>query len=266
MPRLFARLPVSLHGPALKALIALAVLCSFTALILLTVFFNRTESTGHLWWKETKEIPFSERRPYLVACVGSALAAVTFLIGALELVVTRASQRRADQRRRDEAMTALWRQEQEVAEAHQRHQMEQAEAQRRWELSPAGQAARQAEAAEAQWRREVEYAEAQRRHQLEIAQRAEREAGEARLRWEQSTAGQAALAYGRGDRYFSIELLVDGDLAHHLNDIAKAGWLEESVGGRRHKKTAIQRPLDDGSHEVMRETFEYRTYLFRRNV
>jgi hypothetical protein len=119
-------------------------------------------------------------------------------------------------------------------------------------MSPEGQAQRRAEAAAAQRQREAEAAE-----------RAERQAAEARLRWERSTAGRAALAYQRGDHYFSIELVADEDLAEHLNAVATAGWLQESVR-RRHTKTTSVQPMYDGTHEVTRDTVEYRTYLFRR--
>lgn len=219
MPRLFSRLPVSLHSPATKALGALAVLCAIAAIVFFSVFSETTETTGHLWWKETREIPYGERRPYLLACIGFAVGAAISLIGALELAAVRASQRRADRRRLRDA----------------------AEARRLWEMSPEGQA------------------EAERKAEA----RRLWEKAEARRLWEESTAGRAALAYQRGDHYFSIELVVDGDLAQHLNDVSMAGWIQESVG-RRHEKTTSQRPLYDGTHEVTRETVEYRTYLFRR--
>lgn len=224
MPRLFWRLPVSLHSPAAKALGALAVLCTLTAIGFFIAFSETTETTGHLWWKETREIPYGERRPYLLAGIGFAVAAASLLIGALELRL-----------------------------AHRRRLQEAAQAQRRWEMSPEGQAQRQAEEAAAQRRREAEAAE-----------RAERQAAELRRLWEESTAGRAAVAYQRGDHYFSIELVVDGNLAQHLNDVTMAGWRQESFS-RRHEKTTRQRPLYDGTHEVTRKTVEYRTYLFRRD-
>ncbi|PWN02966.1 hypothetical protein DJ010_11330 [Nocardioides silvaticus] len=71
------------------------------------------------------------------------------------------------------------------------------------------------------------------------------------------------MAYERGDQFFSIELTVDGDLADHLNAVVNAGWRQQSFG-RRHERTSSSRPLYDGTHEVRRETVEYRTYLFRR--
>lgn len=231
MPRLFSRLPVSLHKPSAAALVVLTALCAIAGIALFVVFSQTTETTGHLWWKETREISYSERRPYLLASIGFAAATALLLSGAVELLAALATQRRADRRLRREA----------------------ADEQRRWEMSPAGQAQRNAWAAEAHRRREIE-----------LAARAEREAAEARRRWEMSTAGQAALAFHRGDHYFSIELMVDGDLAQQLNAVSMAGWRQESVG-IRHEKTTSQRPLPDGTHEVTREIIEYRTYLFRRN-
>jgi hypothetical protein len=213
MPRLFSRLPVSLHGAAAKALLGLAVLCALFAIMSFLGFSETTETTGHLWWKETRDIPYGERRPYLLAGIGLAVVAASLLIGALELAVAQARRRRAHQRRLREA----------------------AEAQRRWELSPEGQAHRQA-----------------------------KEAAEARLLWEGSTAGKAALAYRRGDHFFSIELVADGDLAQHLNAVTTAGWVQKSVS-RRHTRTTSVQPMYDGTHEVTRDTVEYRTYLFRRD-
>ena len=231
MPRLFSRLPVSLHSTAVKALVGLAVLCALIAILSFIGFSETTESTGHLWWKETREIPYGDRRPYLLAGVGFAVAAASLLIGTMELVAAQARQRRSDRRRLQEA----------------------AEAQRRWEISPEGQAHRQAEETAAQRRREAK-----------AAQRAEREAAEARLRWERSTAGRAAAAHQRGDHYFSIELVADEHLAQHLNAVTTVGWVQDSVS-RRHTKTTSVQPMYDGTHEVTRDTIEYRTYLFRRD-
>lgn len=212
MPRLFSRLPASVHSTAAKALAGLAILCALTAVLLFLGFSQTTETTGQLWWKETREIPYAERRPYLLAAIGFAIAAASFLLGTLELVV-----------------------------AH-----------RRWAFSPEGQAHRLAE-----------QAATQRRWEAETAERARQEAARARWLWENSIAGRAALAFQRGDHYFSIELVVDGDLAQHLNEVSMAGWRQESFG-RRHERTTRQRPLHDGTHEVTRETVEHRTYLFRR--
>lgn len=219
MPRFLSRLPVSLHRPGAIALAVLAVVCALAAAILFGVYSETKETTGHLWWKETREIPYGERRPYLLACIGFAVAATGFLSGSLALLAALVRRRRAE---------------------------------RLWELSPEGQAARQAQEAEAQ-----------RRWKAEAAEQARREAAQAQRLWEASTAGQAALAYQRGDHYFSIELVVDANLANHLNDVARAGWRQDSYG-RRHERTSSSRPLYDGTHEVTRETLEYRTYLFRR--
>ena len=224
MPRLFSRLPVSLHSTAAKALLGLAVLLAAIASLCFIGFSETTETTGHLWWKETREIPYGERRPYLLAGIGLAIAAASLMIGALELIAVQARQRRTDRRQRQEV----------------------AMAQVRWEMSPEGQAHRQAEAAAA------------------AAERAQRRAAEERLRWERSPAGRAALAYQRGDHYFSIELVADQDLAQHLNAATMAGWVQESVS-RRHAKTTSVQPMYDGTHEVTRDTVEYRTYLFRRD-
>lgn len=230
MSRLFSRLPVSLHRPAAIALATLAMLCVLIAVILFLIYSETTETTGHLWWKNTREIPYAERRPYLLAGIGFVVAAASLMAGTLELVVALARERRAGRRRRRDA----------------------AEARRLWEMTPEGQAARQAQEAEAQ-----------RRWAREASERAEREAARARRLWEESLGGQATLAYQRGDHYFSIELAVDGDLAKHLNEVTRAGWREESFG-RRHERTSSSRPLYDGTHEVTRETVEYRTYLFQR--
>lgn len=220
MPRLFSRLPSSLHSTAVKALVGLALLCALIAMLFFIGFSETTETSGHLWWKETREIPYAERRPYLLAGIGLGIATAVLLLGVLELVAAQARQRRA---------------------------------QRRWEMSPDGQVHRQAAEAAAQRRREAE-----------AAQRAEREAAEARLRWERSTAGRAALAYQRGDHYFSIELVADEDLAQHLNAVTTVGWVQDSVS-RRHSKTTSVQPIYDGTHEVTRDTVEHRTYLFRRD-
>ena len=58
MPRLFSRLPVSLHSTAAKALLGLAVLLAAIASLCFIGFSETTETTGHLWWKETREIPY----------------------------------------------------------------------------------------------------------------------------------------------------------------------------------------------------------------
>jgi hypothetical protein len=223
MPRLVPKLPSSLTGAVVAGFVALAAVCGLTALIFFLVYLQTTETSGQLWWKETREIPYSERRPYLLACIGFGVVSATSLIGAVKLAVQLAKQSHAER---------LVRQ--------------------RWEQSPEGQAHRQAEAAAAQQR----WAAA-------AAARAERDAAEARRLWEASTAGRAAIAYQRGDHYFSLELKVDGDLAEHLNAVSMAGWRQESVG-KRHEKSTSAQPLRDGTHEVTRETIEYRTYLFRR--
>ena len=108
MPRLFSKLPVSLHSTVAKALVGLAALCALIAIMSFIGFSETTETTGHLWWKENREIPYGERRPYLLAGLGFAVTAAVLLLGALELVAAKSRQRRA---------------------------------QRRWEMSPEGQAA-----------------------------------------------------------------------------------------------------------------------------
>lgn len=66
MPRLLSRMPPSLHKPASIALVGLGAVCFLVAILLFVQFSQTTETSGHLWWKETREIPLDERRPYLI--------------------------------------------------------------------------------------------------------------------------------------------------------------------------------------------------------
>ena len=97
------------------------------------------------------------------------------------------------------------------------------------------------------------------------ASRAQAREDEQRRAYEQTTAGKAELAFNRGDQFFSIELPVDNDVAQHLNAIYDAGWREHTVA-RRHTRTVRSEPRWDGTHNVNRETVEYRTYIFRRGT
>lgn len=212
MPRVVSRLPRSLHPPVAIALAVLALLALVAALILFAIYSRTTETSGHLWWAETREIPLEERRPYQFAALGCFAFAGIALAGFLELVVAIAVQWRIDRQRTREEL----------------------EARRLWVMSPEGQAALQAQAAEAQ-----------RQAARAAAEREARDSARRRAEWERTLAGRATLAYQRGDNYFSVELIVDGDLAAYLNDIARAGWRQESFS-RRHERTTVSTPQYTG--------------------
>lgn len=230
MPRLFSRLPTSLHNPLAKALLALAVLCAILALFSLVEFSQTTETSGHFWWKKTREIPIDERRVYGLIGVGLIVAAVFCVVGVVELVVAQA--RSTDARlgfgtHPDTSLPFVL-----------------------------------ARAAGRSWRS----FRGRRADALTIAA-TRRDQARAAVEWrryERSTLGKAEIAHERGDEFFSVELEVDGELAQHLNVIHAAGWRQQSVS-RRHRKTTNSDPLPNGTHEVTGESVEIRTYIFRRN-
>lgn len=227
MPRVLSRLPVSLHGFAAAVLALVAMGCVMAALICFLAYSQTTETTGHLWWKETRTIPLAERRPYMLVGSGLIVAALCCAAGVLELIT--AAARRTDVRLGSYHDTSL-----------------------PFVLI---------RAAGRSWRR----FHGRRAAQLAAleARRAAAQEAAAQRRYERSTAGRAARAYQRGDEFFSIELEADGDLAQHLNDIYTAGWRQESVS-RSHRTTRRSEARGDGGHDVTRQSTEIRTYVFRR--
>lgn len=230
MPRILSRLPASFHKFVTVALLVLAVLCSLVAILLFVQYSQTTETSGHLWWKETRAIPLDERRPYLIAGICLIIGAVTLTAGAMELI--------AAQARREESALPIDPAANSslpflFGRALRRHR------QRRRVLKA----------------ERITAAEAQRAAAQEAAER---------RRYEMSTAGMAESAYRRGDLFFSIELKADDDLAWHLNQIHAAGWRHQSVS-RRHVRTTQTDRGFGGAAEVTRESIEYRAYLFRRD-
>lgn len=82
MRRVLSQIPVAKQKDIAKTLILLAALvCSMASLSMLG-FTKATETTGLLWWQETKEIPLSERMSYLYAAIGLyASGAVLAVVG-----------------------------------------------------------------------------------------------------------------------------------------------------------------------------------------
>ncbi len=230
MPRLFSRIPDALQKPATKGLLCLAVACSLVAILLILEFSQTTKTSGHLWWKESREIPLNERLPYLLIGIGLLIVAVVCAVGAIELFSVQAKKAESDLQSGSPSNTSF---PFLFARAIRRNAQE--------------RHARNAELREAAATRGAEAQEA-----------------EARWRYEMSTAGRAEAAFDRGEAYFSIALEVDGDLARHLNEIRTAGWRQESVHYSHRRTTHTNRGYD-GSTEVTRETTKYATYLFRRD-
>lgn len=90
MPRLLAKLPPTSHAPAAKVLLGLAVIFGLAALLCFLDFSQATETSGHLWWRETRSVPLTERRPYAWWGTGLIGAGLFCLAGSLELVVAAA--------------------------------------------------------------------------------------------------------------------------------------------------------------------------------
>lgn len=200
MPRLFSRLPASSQSPIAKALVSLALFCCIAALVCYFSFSATTETSGHLWWKETREIPWAERRPYLIAVIAFVTAAAVGLVGSLELCIAVA--------RRTDSQTGLG---------------PDASTSISFVLT---------RAAGRSWRR----ARGRRAELLAaaVAQRVATQEAAAQRRYERSTAGQAEKAYETGAEFFSIDLDIDEELAQHLNAIHDAGWRRHGLS-RRHR-------------------------------
>lgn len=227
MPRLLARLPASWHRPLSGVLVVAAVACVVAAIVCFLVYGQATETTGHLWWKETEEIPIAARRPYLLAGILLLVGGSCSILGSLGLIVASARRTEADLGPHEDTSVPFV-----LARAAGRRRQRSRE------------------------RREASIRMLNERRaaiQQVVAQR----------EYESSVAGQAEIAYERGDEYFSIELRVDADLARSLNDIHAAGWRQESFGVRQRMRGSSE-ARGDGGHDVTRESVEHRTYVFQR--
>lgn len=217
MPRLLSRLPARHQKAAIKALLALLAICTMSAVLLFIEFSQTIETSGHLWWKESRAIPLAERRPYLLGGIALSVVSALSVIGLIELFAAQARRAEVEAPPDSSSQSSL----PSLLIRHARK-------------SARNRLARRAEALE-------------------------------RERWEEmSTAEKAALAYERGDQFLSVELLADETLAWHLNQIYSAGWRYQSLSRRhvRHTKTTNFYRYS----ETMRESAEFRTYIFRRSA
>ena len=99
MIHLIARLSADHQKTAAKAALVAAGLSAVFAALSFMTFTEKSETSGVLWWKVTRQLTYGERAPYLYSGLGlAALAAVLALVAAAIWVhpATRAS--RAQQR------------------------------------------------------------------------------------------------------------------------------------------------------------------------
>ena len=92
MLSVLSRIPVRTQKPLAEGLLFAAVPVSLFGLLLVMAFTEttKTESSGHLWWKEdtTTQIPLSERMPYLLIGICLFVVAILCLVAAIKLITT----------------------------------------------------------------------------------------------------------------------------------------------------------------------------------
>lgn len=128
---LFSRLPANYVKGVAAGAIWTAIIAALFGTAALANYFEVNESSGMLWWKETREIPLEERRPSLI--VGALL--LTF---AMVLLLVAAAAARNLWRTRDERHSAAEAAEQRrLAEQRRQDEREEHEA---WLLTYEGDA------------------------------------------------------------------------------------------------------------------------------
>jgi hypothetical protein len=85
MSSVLSRIPVKKQKPIAKGLLGVAAFVFLYAVLFVMWFAETTETSGWLWWQETKEIPLSERLPQLFVAIGLLLVAVACVVVGVRL-------------------------------------------------------------------------------------------------------------------------------------------------------------------------------------
>lgn len=81
--QLLSRIPPQHQEASQRWCLTLALAAALLSAVQLLAYSEDTESTGALWWKVTRQVPDSERLPYLLSGVALAtLAIILFAAGA----------------------------------------------------------------------------------------------------------------------------------------------------------------------------------------
>ncbi|QIK68018.1 hypothetical protein G7072_18200 [Nocardioides sp. HDW12B] len=97
---LLLRIPAQHQRAVVKYLLLGATMCFLFAVLLIMAFGEESETSGHLWWKSTREVPYDQRLPYLLGGIALvALAAILFAAATWLTLHPKARGQRAEQRR-----------------------------------------------------------------------------------------------------------------------------------------------------------------------
>lgn len=85
MLAVLTRVPVNRQEPLAKGLLGVAGCIALLGVVFVMAFTERTETTGHLFWKETTELSLSERLPWLLVGIGMIAVAAVCVVAAIRL-------------------------------------------------------------------------------------------------------------------------------------------------------------------------------------
>lgn len=89
--RHLARIPVKMQRHAANVILYVAFLAALFGAVAFGVFSETERTSGALWWRETTEVPLSERVPALVVGVVLVAVAATSVFAAVSLYLLRGS-------------------------------------------------------------------------------------------------------------------------------------------------------------------------------
>lgn len=97
---LLLRVPAQHQKTVVKYLLSIGALFSLVAVLLLMAFGEESETSGHLWWKTSRQVPYEERLPYLLGGIALVALAVTLFAAAAWIAIhPKARGQRAEHRK-----------------------------------------------------------------------------------------------------------------------------------------------------------------------